>query len=111
MNKIHSVEFVKKELLQDLEKLSKGDFADKKLHEFINRGLDDLKENPSCGIKLPRRLWPKEYLHRYRIDNLWKYDLPNGWRLIYTIINEKVRIISVILEWLSHKEYEKRFKY
>ncbi|MFT4309184.1 MAG: hypothetical protein ACMXYL_01710 [Candidatus Woesearchaeota archaeon] len=50
-------------------------------------------------------------IRNYRITNLWKYDLPSGWRLIYTIKTDEVMIISVILEWFSHKDYERRFNY
>ena len=52
----------------------------------------------------------KEYL-RYKITNLWKYDLPKGWRLIYSIGREGVEILSIILEWMNHKNYERRFNY
>jgi len=46
------------------------------------------------------------------IDNLRKYDLPNGWRLIYTVKGNSVEMVAVILEWsASHKKYEKRFGY
>jgi hypothetical protein len=49
---------------------------------------------------------------KYRIKNLWKYDLPNGWRLLYTITaDNEVEIISAILEWFDHKNYERKFKY
>ncbi len=37
--------------------------------------------------------------------------MPKGWRLIYSIGREEIKVISLILEWLTHKEYEKRFKY
>jgi hypothetical protein len=47
----------------------------------------------------------------YGITNLWKYDLPNAWRLIYTIKEDEVTILNVILEWFDHKEYGRRFKY
>lgn len=64
------------------------------------------------GIQIPKRLFPKEYVIKYKINNLWKYDLPDGWRLIYTLnpLNQ-VEILSVILEWFNHKEYERRFHY
>ena len=58
-----------------------------------------------------RNLFPKSYLEKYKIDNLWKYDLPNAWRLIYSIKNGQITILSIILEWMNHKDYEKRFKY
>ena len=37
--------------------------------------------------------------------------MPNALRMIYTIQTNEVMILNVILEWFSHKEYEKRFKY
>jgi Txe/YoeB family toxin of Txe-Axe toxin-antitoxin module len=82
----------------------------KKLFDWINRAIDDLKDSPSCGIKISKKLWPKEYV-KHNITNLWKYNLPNAWRLTYTIRENEVEIISMILEWMNHKEYEKRFKY
>lgn len=59
---------------------------------------------------MPKKLIPKDY-KKYGIDNLWKYDLPNGWRLMYSVANDEVKIISIVLEWLDHKNYEKRFGY
>jgi len=73
--------------------------------------MDKLEENVFIGIQIPKRLIPKYYLQNYLIKNLWKYNLPNGWRLLYSIIGEEIMIISVILEWLDHKKYERRFKY
>lgn len=64
-----------------------------------------------CGTKIPKRLWPKIYVKEYKITNLWKYDLPNAWRLIYTILEDKIMILNVILEWFSHKDNEKKFGY
>jgi len=81
------------------------------LLKLIDRAIDDLKINPTVGIKIPKYLWPKSYVKKYDIDNLWKYDLPNGWRLIYTIKADEITILSVILEWFDHKVYEKRFGY
>lgn len=36
-------------------------------------------------------------------------DLPNGWRLMHTTIENKVQIISALLEWFNNKKYGKRF--
>jgi len=72
----------------------------------------NLEENAFCGIQIPKRLIPKEYLKRFgSLDNLWKYNLPDAWRLIYTVKNSRVAILSVILEWINHKTYERRFNY
>jgi len=111
MKKEIYVAFISKKLKEEFEALKEGKFQDKQLYTFINRAIDDLKINPTCGTKIQKKLWPKEYIKKYKITNLWKYDLPNGWRLIYTIEADEVKIMNVILEWFGHKEYERRFKY
>lgn len=45
------------------------------------------------------------------IEKIGGDKLPDAWRLIYTIKDDKVDILSVILEWLDHKNYERRFGY
>ena len=105
------VAFIEEKLKKAFDKLKKGKFEDRQLYHFIDRAMDDLKANPTCGIQIPSKLIPKEYIKKYKISNLWKYDLPNAWRLLYTIKANEVLIVSVVIEWLSHKDYEKRFKY
>ena len=78
----------------------------------IVRAIHDLKENAFSGIQVPKRLIPKSYTRKYGINNLWKYDLPNGWRLLYTVTPEnEVELISAILEWFNHKDYERKMSY
>ncbi|MBS3113108.1 type II toxin-antitoxin system RelE/ParE family toxin [Candidatus Woesearchaeota archaeon] len=110
-NKPINVSFVSQKLKSHFNTLKSGKFEDKRLFDFIDRAIDDLKKNPICGTKIKKMLWPKEYKQKYSINNLWKYDLPNAWRIIYTIETDEVTIVSIILEWFSHKEYEKRFNY
>jgi Txe/YoeB family toxin of Txe-Axe toxin-antitoxin module len=110
-NKPIYVTFGEKKIEDEFEALKEGKFEDKQLYNFINRAIQDLKKNPTCGTKIPKDLWPKEYIKKYGVTNLWKYDLPNGWRLIYTIQTNEVMILSVILEWFDHKDYERRFNY
>ena len=110
-NKSIHVAFGNKKLENEFDSLKEGKFEDKQLHGFITRAVEDLKINPMCGTKIPKKLWPKEYLKKFGITNLWKYDLPNSWRIIYTIQTNEVMLLNVILEWFDHKEYERRFKY
>lgn len=30
---------------------------------------------------------------------------------MYSIANDEIVVVSIIIEWLDHKEYEKRFRY
>ncbi len=77
----------------------------------INRSIDLLKINPDYGINIPKNLLPKKYLVDYKINNLRKIDLPNYWRLCYTIRTDAFEIISLLLEFIDHKQYNKIFKY
>ena len=96
---------------EDFEELKDSKYEDRQLYDFIYRAINDLKKEPTCGTKILKRLWPKIYIRNFGINNLWKYDLPNGWRLVYTIETNEIKIISIILEWFDHKEYEKKFNY
>lgn len=111
MNKPVYVSFINKKLELEFEGLKHKKFEDKQLHYIIFEVMQILKLDPACGIKLPKRLWPKEYLQKYNITNLWKVNLPNGWRLVYTIDTTEIEIVNKILEWFDHKEYERRFGY
>ena len=105
------VYFGDEKLKNAYNKLKTSKVEDQMLYKWISRAIDDLEENAFCGIQIPKRLIPKVYIAKYGIDNLWKYDLPKGWRLIYSVANNEVCIISILLEWMNHNDYEKRFNY
>jgi len=105
------VRFVDNELREKYEKLKLGSGDDIELYNRINKVIQVLKRNPEAGIRIQKRLIPKVYIQKHGIDNLWKYDIGKRWRLFYTITQNEVRIISIILEWLKHKDYERRFGY
>jgi Txe/YoeB family toxin of Txe-Axe toxin-antitoxin module len=105
------INFSNEKLKESFEKLKDSKTEDKKLYKWICRAFEDLEENAFCGIQIQKKLIPKVYSEKFNIDNLWKYDLPNAWRLIYSIKNNKIQILSIILEWMSHKDYERKFNY
>jgi len=105
------INFADERVERSFDKLKDSRTEDQKLHKWICRAFEDLEENAFCGIQISKRLIPKVYLEKYDIDNLWKYDLPNAWRLIYSIKNGQICVLSIILEWMSHKDYERRFSY
>lgn len=110
--KTKEVAFANERLRASFEALALGKkFEDIRLFKFINRAMEDIKNNPFCGTHVPKDLIPEEYIKNYAATNLWKYDLPNAWRLLYTITTDKVKIVGVILEWMDHKNYERRFGY
>lgn len=104
--------FENEKLKNSFDKLKDSKTEDKRLYSWIVRAFEDLEKKAFSGIQIPKRLIPKEYQKKFgKLDNLWKYNPPNAWRLIYTIKRDQVIILSVILEWMDHKEYNRRFKY
>ena len=77
----------------------------------IERVMAILQDNAFAGIQIPKRLIPPAYSRQYSITNLWKYNLPHGWRLLYALETVDNQLTAIIIEWLAHKEYERRFKY
>ena len=105
------IKFAEEKIKKALKKLKTSKTEDKKLFIWINRALDDLEENAFCGRQVQKKLIPRIYIQKYGIDNLWKYDLPSGWRLLYSVADGKIVVIAIIIEWMTHKDYEKRFQY
>jgi hypothetical protein len=84
---------------------------DPEMYKFVLRAFNDIEDNAFCGIQIPKRLIPSDYLKKFEVRNVWKYNLPGAWRLLYSIENTGIAVISIILEWIDHKTYERRFKY
>ena len=107
-------------------KPSKVIFVDKKLEEIyfnlndadplkkaIKKAIEKIKQNAFSGESIPKRIIPKEYFKKYKIDNLWLMDLSKSARLIYSITTpNEVEILSIIIDFFEdHKKYERKFKY
>lgn len=105
------IKFVDDKLQKAFYELEKGKAEDKKLYKCLRRAFEDIEENVFCGIQIPKRLIPKIYLQKYNVKNVWKYNLPDAWRLLYSIEDQEILVVSIVLEWMPHKEYDKKFKY
>ncbi len=83
------------------------------LFKSIKQKIEFIKENPQYGNPLSKKLIPDEYKIRYGITNLFRVELPNFWRMLYTLIEgeSKIEIISFILDIIDHPSYDKKFGY
>jgi hypothetical protein len=77
----------------------------------IKQKIEILKANPEYGTHIQKDRIPKEYIRDYDVNNLWKVDLSGAWRMIYTIRGSEIEIISLILDIMNHRDYEKKFRY
>lgn len=105
------VQFADDKLKKAFYNLKQGQNNEKELYKFLERAFKDIEQNGFCGIQVPKNLIPRSYIQKYEVTNLWKYDLPNAWRLLYSIKGNKLLVISIVIEWMNHKDYERRFKY
>ena len=83
------------------------------LKKAIKKAIEKIKKNAFSGEPISKRLIPKEYVRRYKINNLWLLRLSKEARLIYSLTTpNEVEILSVIIDLFdSHKMYERKFKY
>jgi len=81
------------------------------LFNSIKQKMEFLKDNSQYGLHISKNKIPREYLIKYEVNNLWKVNLSGAWRMIYTLRGDKIEILAIILDLISHRDYEKKFKY
>lgn len=78
---------------------------------MVENFLEALKRDLTRGVKIPRSLWPKLYVRKYGITNLWKYDVGLRYRTVYTIVAEGTKKVGIVIEFMDHEAYNERFGY
>jgi len=73
--------------------------------------MRELLQDFSKGDKVQKDRWPQYYVKKWSLTNLFKCDLRQGYRLTYTLQFEGGGTAVVLLELLSHDEYDERFGY
>ena len=79
----------------------------------LNKKIELIKINMHFGDPIAKNLIPKDYKERYGITNLFRVELPQFWRMLYSLIDgeSKIEIIAFILDIIDHKDYNKKFGY
>lgn len=76
----------------------------------IDRVKDLLKTNPQFGDPLSKDKIPDE-LRKQGIYNLYRAELSNFWRMLYTLEGNKIEIFVFILRISDHPTYDKFLGY
>ena len=88
---------------------------DSSFHQTLLRSIirvrDLLKQNPFAGDQVPKRQMPQKYIQKFDTDNVWRIELADRWRLIYTITGNQIEIITFVMDIFSHGDYDKVFGY
>ena len=77
----------------------------------INRVRDLLKQNPFAGDQVPKRQIPQKYTQKFDVDNVWRIELADRWRLVYTITGNQIEIVTFVMDIFNHKDYDNVFGY
>ena len=79
----------------------------------IKNKVELIKADYHYGDPISKKLIPKKYKIKYGITNLFRVELPNFWRMLYTLTEgeTKIEIIAFVLDIIDHKEYNKKFRY
>jgi hypothetical protein len=100
----NDVEFIDIKTQEEYYSLKK---SDPQLFKFITRAIEDLKNDRRAGRPAPKWFIPPKF-RKHGIDNVWRYNLPGAWRLLYSIKGSHIKILIILLCWMPHKEYEKK---
>jgi len=76
----------------------------------IQHVIDILKQNPQFGDPVRKQLIPSKF-KEMEIQNLYRVELSNYWRMLYTLEGTQIEIFCFILSIMDHKEYDKLFGY
>lgn len=93
-----------------IELKKKEDKESQSLVRSIERIKEVLVNNPQYGDPIKKELIPEE-LKKQGIKNLYRVELSNFWRMLYTIEGTRVEIFLFILKILDHPTYNKIFNY
>jgi len=102
-----------REVFEYLNQESENSKTERTILNAVKQKSELIKTNPHYGNPISKKLIPREYQEKYGVTNLFRVELPNFWRMLYTLTEgeSKVEIVSFVLDILDHKDYNKKFGY
>ncbi len=75
--------------------------------------LEIIKKDPHYGNPVSKSKISTYYKAKYSASNMFRVELPQFWRMLYTLTNfeEDIEIIALVLDICSHKDYDKKLGY
>ena len=102
-----------KEVYNHLKEEAPKSKTERTILNSIKKKIEIIKSNPHYGDPIAKSHIPKEYLVKYEITNLFRVELPNYWRMLYTLKDgdTKCEIIAFVLDLVDHSSYNEKFGY
>ena len=101
------------EIYKDLKRKATTSKTEKTILSSITKKIELIKSDPHYGDPIAKTLIPKQYIKKYEITNLFRIELPNYWRMLYTLKDgeSEIEIIAFVLDIVNHQDYNKKFGY
>lgn len=90
--------------------------APAEVRKILRERADRLAEDPQAGTYISTSRVPTKALKRWErrvgpVANLWKVDLPDGLRALYTVGSDGPHRVVLVLEIVNHTEYDRLLGY
>ena len=102
-----------KEVYEYLNREALNSKTERMILKAVQQKIGLIKANPHYGDPIAKKLIPKEYKDKYGTINLFRVELPNFWRMLYTLTEgeTKIEIVAFVLDIIDHENYNKKFDY
>ncbi len=102
-----------KEVFEYLNQEASSSKTERMILKSVRQKIDLIKINPHYGNPISKNKIPQEYKKIYETTNLFRIELPNFWRMLYTLVEgeTKIEIVAFVLDIIDHKDYNKKFGY
>jgi hypothetical protein len=87
--------------------------TERSVAKAIHTKIELIRSNYHYGNPIAKNLIPDEYKVKYGVTNLFRVELPDYWRMLYTLTDgeREIEIIAFILDILDHRKYDKKLGY
>jgi len=101
-----------KEVYDYLKERAPASKIERSILRAVDRKIELIRENPRYGNHVSYKRIPKEYIEKYGAEKVFRVELPNFWRMLYSTgpAENEVDIFAFILGIMDHKEYDRKFK-
>ena len=101
------------EVYKYLNAQSQNSKTERMIFNSVNKKIELIKSNYHYGEPIAKNLIPSEYIEKYGITNLFRVELPNFWRMLYTLTegDSEIEIIAFVLDVINHDIYNYKFGY
>lgn len=95
--KKRKVVFANRKLERDYERLAKATHPeDRRAYLVLQDIRQQLQMRCLSGSEIPENKIPHVYRRMFQITDLWSLDLPPHGRVLYSLVEDEIRIVDVV---------------